>query len=181
MYENRYNWTWSQVFEERARKPLEAKERTNKKLNPHMESTPYIYLGNCQILVCGIFSTSHLTISPLVASWLVAIGLLGSDMIWWGDDRIHCLFTTVCWSLKGLLGTETQFRPVALWGCYWDVNFYFIGCEEVAQETGSKFVSSNSPLPVLQWYGHSRVLGIPIPKTLMIYSAPVVLTLTSRR
>ena len=71
-----------------------------------MESTPYIYLGNCQILVCGIFSTSHLTISPLVASWLVAIGLLGSDMIWWGDDRIHrslqqCVgHLRVCWGLK---------------------------------------------------------------------------------
>ena len=55
------------------------------------------------------------------------------------------LLTTVCWPFNGLLGPETQFRPVALWGCYWDVNFYFIGCEEVAQETGSKFVSSNSP------------------------------------
>ena len=33
------------VFEERARKPLGAKERTIKKLNPHMASTPYIYLG----------------------------------------------------------------------------------------------------------------------------------------
>ena len=71
-----------------------------------MESTPYIYLGNCQILVCGIFSTSHLTISPLVASWLVAIGLLGSDMIWWGDDRIHRSLQQsvghlrVCWGLK---------------------------------------------------------------------------------
>ena len=71
-----------------------------------MESTPYIYLGNCQILVCGIFSTSHLTISPLVASWLVAIGLLGSDMIWWGDDRIHrslqqsVRHLRVCWGLK---------------------------------------------------------------------------------
>ena len=94
------------VFEERTGKPLGAKERTSKKLNPHMESTPYNYLGNCQTLVCGIFSTSHLTISPLVASWLVPIGLLGSDMIWWGEDRIHRSLQqsvghlTVCWGLK---------------------------------------------------------------------------------
>ena len=71
------------VFEERARKPLGAKERTNKKLNPHMAPTPYIYLG--KLPNAGIFSTSHLTISPLVASWLVVIGLLGSEMVWWRD------------------------------------------------------------------------------------------------
>ena len=71
-----------------------------------MESTPYIYLGNCQTLVCGVFSTSHLTISPLLASWLVAIGLLGTHMIWWGDDRIHHSLQQsvghlrVCWGLK---------------------------------------------------------------------------------
>ena len=32
--------------------------------------------------------------------------------------------------------------------------------------------------PLLQWYGHQRVLGIPIPKTLVIRASPVTLTLT---
>ena len=32
--------------------------------------------------------------------------------------------------------------------------------------------------PVSQWYGHLRVLGIPIPKTLVIWASPVTLTLT---
>ena len=31
---------------------------------------------------------------------------------------------------------------------------------------------------MLQWYGHPRVLGIPIPKTLVILVSPVTLTLT---
>ena len=31
---------------------------------------------------------------------------------------------------------------------------------------------------VLQWYGHPRVLGIPIPKTLVIWVSPLALTLT---
>ena len=31
---------------------------------------------------------------------------------------------------------------------------------------------------VLQWYGHPRVLGIPIPKTPVIWVSPVALTLT---
>ena len=29
-----------------------------------------------------------------------------------------------------------------------------------------------------QWYGHPRVLGIPIPKTLVMWASPVTLTLT---
>ena len=84
------------------------------------------------------------------------------------------LLTTVCWPFNGLLGAETQFRPIALWGCY----FYFIGCEEVAQETGSKFVSSNSPIAgVTVIWGFPR-FGHPHSQILMIYSSPVVLTLT---
>ena len=33
-------------------------------------------------------------------------------------------------------------------------------------------------VPVKHCYGHPRVLGIPIPKTLVIWASPVTLTLT---
>ena len=95
------------VFEERPRKPLGAKERTNKKLNPHMAPTPYIYLG--KLPNAGIFSTSHLTISPLVASWLVVIGLLGSEMVWWRDGWIHRSLQQSVGHLKVRLGLERNF------------------------------------------------------------------------
>ena len=181
MYENRYNWTWSQVFEEGARKPLGAKERTNKKLNPHMESTPYIYLGNCQILVCGIFSNSHLTISPLVASWLVAIGLLGSDMIWWGDDRIHRSLQQSVGHLRVCWGLKRSFVQLHYGAVIETLTFILLAVKKLHKKRDQNSSPQTVQLPVSQWYGHFRVLGIPIPKTLMIYSSPVVLTLASRR
>ena len=139
-----------------------------------MASTPYSYLGNCQILVCGIFSTSHLTISPLVASWLVPIGLLGSDMIWWGEDRIHRSLQqsvghlTVCWGLK------RNFVQLL----YGAVTFILLAVKKLHKKLDQNSSPQTVQLPVSQWYGDSRVLGIPIPKILMIYSSPVVLTLT---
>ena len=35
-------------------------------------------------------------------------------------------------------------------------------------------------MPLLEWYEHPRVLGIPIPKTLVMWASPVtpILTLT---
>jgi len=91
--------------------------------------------ANCQMPVCGIFSTSHLTISPLVASWLVAIGLLGSDMIWWGDDRIHHSLQQSVGHLRVCWGLKRNF-----------VQLHYGAVIETLQESGSKFVSSNSPI-----------------------------------
>ena len=40
-----------------------------------------------------------------------------------------------------------------------------------------KLKQSVKSCPLLQWYGHQRVLGIPIPKTLVIWESPVTLAL----
>ena len=49
---------------------------------------------------------------------------------------------------------------------------------EVFAKANSTQFPSGFKVPMSKWYGHPRVLGIPIPKTLVIWASPVTLTLT---